>query len=126
VGFSDSAGPDEHDVAALAHKVESGRALDNVAVDGGGSGEVVGVEGGYWEDARTFDCRACAVFQMDAELIAHERIDHAQRRIVARDRLLQSGVERGGGVLQAEGAQDVGEGELLSEVTACRVCRGLG
>src|SRR5580658_7681277 len=39
VGFSDPAGSDEDDVAALAHKVESGSALDDVAVDGGGTGE---------------------------------------------------------------------------------------
>src|SRR5271163_3817303 len=79
VGFADPAGPDEHDVAALAYEVEGGSALDDVAVDGGGSGEVIGVEGGHWEDARAFDRRAGAVFQMDAELIAHQVIDHARR-----------------------------------------------
>jgi hypothetical protein len=50
VGFPDPAGPDEHDVAALADEVEGGRALDDVAIDGAGTGEVVGVERRRRED----------------------------------------------------------------------------
>jgi hypothetical protein len=88
VGLSDATGPDEDDVGALAHEVEGGGALDDVAVDGCRSGEVVGVEGGHREDARALDGRAGALFEMHPELLAHQVVDDARRRIVARDGLL--------------------------------------